>query len=60
VPDGSDAGEANYAFFVKPGDTIVTGVGRRLHVLAVVPVEEEGSPYVGLLQVEPLMRDGAR
>lgn len=51
--DGSDAGEAHYAFLVKPGETIITGAGRKLRVLTVVPVTEEGSPYVGLLQVEP-------
>lgn len=50
--DGSDAGEAHYAFLVKPGETIITGAGRKLRVLSVVPVEEEDSPYVGLLQVE--------
>lgn len=49
--DGSDAGEAHYAFIVKPGETIRTGAGRKLRVLAVVPVMEEGSPYIGLLQV---------
>ena len=50
--DGSDAGEAHYAFLVKPGETIITGAGRKLRVLPVVPVEEDDSPYVGLLQVE--------
>jgi hypothetical protein len=50
--DGSDAGEAHYAFLVKPGETIITGAGRKLRVLAVVSVEEEDSPFVGLLQVE--------
>ena len=50
--DGSDAGEAHYAFLVKPGETIITGAGRRLRVLAVIPVDDEDSPYVGLLQVE--------
>ena len=34
--------------------TIITGACRRLHVLAVVPVEEEDSPYVGLLLIEPI------
>jgi hypothetical protein len=51
--DGSDAGEAHYAFLVKPGETIITGAGRKLRVLAVVPVEEEDSPFVGMLRVEP-------
>ena len=49
--DGSDAGEVHYAFLVKPGETIITGAGRRLRVLDVVPVDEEDSPYVGLLRV---------
>jgi len=43
--DGSDAGEAHY-------ETIITGAGRKLRVLLVVPVEEDDSPYVGLLMVE--------
>ena len=51
--DGSDAGEAHYAFLVKPGETIITGAGRKLRVLAVVPVEEEDSSFVGMLRVEP-------
>jgi hypothetical protein len=50
--DGSDAGEAHYAFLVKPGETIITGAGRKLRVLDVVSVEEEDSPYAGLLMVE--------
>ena len=50
--DGSDAGEAHYAVGINPGETIWTGDGRKLHVLDVVPVEEEDeSPYVGLLMV---------
>jgi len=36
---------------VKPGETIITGAGRKLRVLAVVPIEED-SPFVGLLQAE--------
>jgi hypothetical protein len=52
--DGSDAGEAHYAVLVEPGETIITGAGRKVRVLAVVPVEEEVSPYVRPLQVESL------
>jgi hypothetical protein len=48
----SDAGEAHYAFLVKPGETIITGAGRRLRVLSVIPVDEPDSPYVGML-IEP-------
>jgi hypothetical protein len=50
--DGSDAGEGSLRLPGQAGETIITGAGRRLRVLAVVPVEEEDSPYVGLLQVE--------
>ncbi len=50
--DGSDAGEAHYAFLVKPGETIILGSGRRVRVVDVIDVEEEGSPYVGMLKVE--------
>jgi hypothetical protein len=34
--------------------------GKRLRVLDVVPVEEEGSPFTGLLKVEPLSRESAK
>ncbi len=51
--DGSDAGEAHYAVMVEPGETIRTGDGRMLRVLDVVPVLENDSAFVGLLQVEP-------
>lgn len=50
--DGSKAGEAHYAVLVEAGETIWTGDGRKLRVVDVVPVEEEGSPFVGLLRVE--------
>ena len=51
--DGDDLGEATYAVMIKPDDEILVGNGRRLHVLDVVPFEEEDdSPFVGLLQVE--------
>jgi len=56
LSDGSEAGEAEYAVFIQPGETIWTGDRRRLRVLDVVPVEEEESPYVGLLRVEPVLR----
>lgn len=42
--DGSDAGEAHYAFLVKPGEEILTGAGRKLRVIDVIPVEEPESP----------------
>ncbi len=52
--DGSDAGEATYPVSVTPGAEIIATDGRHLHVLDLVPVEEEGSPFVGLLRVEPV------
>jgi hypothetical protein len=52
--DGSDAGEAHYAVMIQPGETIVLGAGRRVRVVNAIPVDEEDSPYVGLLKVEPL------
>jgi hypothetical protein len=52
LEDGSDAGEATYSVMIKPGEEILVGNGRRFRVLDLVPVEEEGSPYVGLLEVE--------
>jgi hypothetical protein len=53
-PDGDDLGEATYAVMIKPGEELFFEGGRRLRVLAVVPFEEEdeGSPLVGLLQIE--------
>jgi hypothetical protein len=51
---GADAGEAHYAVLIEPGETIWTGDGRKLRVVDLVPVEEEGSPFVGFLKVEPL------
>jgi hypothetical protein len=51
--DGSDAGEAHYAFLVKPGETIVTGNGRKLRVIDVIPfTDEDESPFVAMLRVE--------
>jgi hypothetical protein len=51
--DGDDLGEATYAIMVKPGEEIHLGGGQRFRVLDVVPFEDEdGSPFVGLLQVE--------
>jgi hypothetical protein len=50
--DGSDAGQAEYAVNIKPDEIIQTGDGRKLRVLAAIPVDEERSPFVGLLMVE--------
>jgi hypothetical protein len=51
LADGSDAGEATYSVMVRPGEEILVGNGRRYLVLDLVPVEDEGSKYVGFLQV---------
>jgi hypothetical protein len=53
LEDGSDVCDAHYAFLVQPGETILTSARGKWRVLAVGPVEEEGSPYVGLLTVAP-------
>jgi hypothetical protein len=50
--DGSEAGDAAYADWVNVGETVMLGPGNTVRVLALVQVEEEDSPYVGLLQVE--------
>jgi hypothetical protein len=41
-----------YADNVNLGDEVMLGPGRFVKVLEFVPVDEEGSPYVGLLKVE--------
>jgi hypothetical protein len=51
LDDGTEAGEAHYAVMIQPGETIWANDGRKLRVVDVVPVEEEDSPYVGLLKV---------
>jgi hypothetical protein len=52
LEDGSDAGVATYAVMIQPGEEIVVGNGRLFRVLDLIPVENEDSPYVGLLLVE--------
>ena len=39
--DGSDADEATYSVMIGPGEEILTGDGRKLRVVDVVPVKEE-------------------
>jgi hypothetical protein len=52
--DGDDLGEAVYAVLIRPGEEIHRIHGERLRVLDVVPFDEEDeSPFLGLLQVEP-------
>ncbi len=43
--DGSEAGEAHYAVFIQPGETVVIGDRRRVRVVDVVPVEEWTAPF---------------
>lgn len=50
----SAAGEAHYAVRIPPDETIWTVGAHKLRVLDVVPVEEEDSPYNGLLRVAPV------
>jgi hypothetical protein len=52
TPEGDESGEAMYAVLIGPGEEILTGDGRKLRVLDLVPVEEQDSPYVGFLTVE--------
>ena len=52
--DGAKAGEAHYAVLIEAGELIHTGDGRKLRVVDIVGLEEEDSPYVGLLHVEPV------
>ena len=51
--DGSEAGDAAYADNVNPGEVVLMGSGQRLRVLELNPVDEDDSPYVGLLKVAP-------
>jgi hypothetical protein len=52
--DGDEAGEAVYAMRIKPGDVIIAAGTQRVRVIDLVIVEEEDSPYFGLLRVELL------
>jgi hypothetical protein len=53
LADGSEAGEAAYALRIRAGDLIwIPRPNRQLRVLDVVQVDEEDSPYRGLLKVE--------
>jgi len=52
LPDGSDVCDATYAVMIYPGEEIIAGDDKRFRVLDLVPLEDEGSPFVALLQVE--------
>jgi hypothetical protein len=56
-PDGDDLGEATYAQMIHVGEEIIADKNQRFRVVAVAVVVFEGedeSPFVGLLQVEPV------
>jgi hypothetical protein len=38
----------------KVGETLLTGDGRQFRILAIVPVDDETSPYRGFFEVELL------
>jgi hypothetical protein len=50
--NGMDAGRAAYQADIRPGDIILNYRGQWLRVLAHTPIDEQDSPYDGLLQVE--------
>ena len=52
-PNGRDAGRAAYAAGIGPGDIILNYRGQWLHVLAYTPIDDEDSPYDGVLKVDP-------
>jgi hypothetical protein len=51
--DGSDAGQARYNDWLRPGDEIHFNGTARLRVLEVIDVEEPNAKIDGLLMVEP-------
>jgi len=54
LQDGSDAGEATYAVMIRAGEEIIAGDNQHFRVLDLVPLDEEESPFIGLLQVETM------
>ena len=50
---GRDAGRAAYQAEIRPGDVILNYRGQWLRVLARGWVDEQDSPYDGVLEVEP-------
>jgi len=57
LSDGTDAGEAEYAYQPQAGDTVHVDGNQRMRVRAVVPVlvieEFVDRPLYGVLEVEP-------
>lgn len=52
LTDGSDVGQATYPSMVKVGEELFFGGGRKFRVVDLVPIEDEDSPFIALLQVE--------
>jgi hypothetical protein len=52
LADGTDLGQLQWPVFVRLGEEIIAGDKRRFRVLDLFPIEQEESPFVGLLQVE--------
>jgi len=52
--DGNEQGEAYYAVIIEASDIIWADDRRKLRVVDVVPIDEEESPFVGLLKVAPV------
>jgi hypothetical protein len=53
LEDGSEVGEAAYTQHIKVGEIVWAAGTRQFRVVDIVPVDEEDSPLVGLLRVEP-------
>lgn len=54
LSDGTELGDATYAMQIVAGETIHFGVAR-FEVLRLVDLSDEtGSPYDGMLEVEPV------
>jgi hypothetical protein len=56
--DGSDAGEAEYALNIRPGDIVWLRGGEQARVLDLVPLQPSDSPFVGLLRLEEVAPQG--
>jgi len=52
--DDNEQGEAYYAVIIEASDIIWADDRRKLRVVDVVPIDEEESPFVGLLKVAPV------
>ena len=52
LADGSKVCDVTCAAMSYPGEEIIAGDDERFRVVAVVPFEDEHSPFVGMLQVE--------